>query len=251
MSHLLSPLLGLVPAAFVAGFIDAIAGGGGLITVPALLLAGLPTPIVLGTNKGQSVFGAVASFATYYRQGGIDRRSALPAFVLGFVGAVGGAFLVLGVDTSFLRPFVATLLPIAAIATATIRPKEHGVARLPSVYRLVVALALGFYDGFFGPGTGTFLIILYALLFAEPLRSASANAKVVNLGSNLAAVLVFSMRGSVRWDLALPMALANTMGASLGARLAWKKGTPLIRSIVILVAFGVAAKLVYESLTAR
>ncbi len=251
MSLYLSPLVGLVPAAFLAGFIDAIAGGGGLITVPALLLSGLPAPIALGTNKGQSVFGAVSSFVTYLRQGGIDRKLAGPGFILGFLGSIVGALTVLALDPALLRPFVAVLLPVAATAVAIVRPKESGKALLPPIFRLLVALALGFYDGFFGPGTGTFLILLYVVLFAESMRSASANAKVVNLASNMAAVMIFTFRGSVRWDIAFPMALANALGAALGARLAWKRGTPFIRAIVVLVAFGVAIKVVVDAWRAR
>jgi uncharacterized membrane protein YfcA len=241
-------MLGLLAAAaFSAGLVDAIAGGGGLISLPALLAAGLPPQLALGTNKGQAVFGATASAASFWRRGAIDRERALPGFAAGFVGAWLGARGVLAVPLGPLRVVMMALLLAAALLVlgrrdlAPRRPRfGPGGARAPLI---AIALALGAYDGFFGPGTGSLLVIAFATVFGDPLTRASGNAKVVNLASNLAAVITFARHGSVIWAVALPMAAANALGATTGAHLAVRKGDRLVRGVVLAVVLAVVAKL--------
>jgi uncharacterized membrane protein YfcA len=237
----------LAITAFVAGAVDAIAGGGGLITLPALLTAGLPPHLALGTNKGQSVWGSAAALITFWRAGQVDRKQAQLAFPLGLVGAAIGAALVSGIDKDALRPIVIVML-VAAAALLVIK-KPPGTGELSRHYLSIaaaLALAIGFYDGFFGPGTGTFLIVGFVALCGRTMTSATADAKVVNFASNLAAVGVFLYEDSIVWSVALPMAGGQLLGGFLGGRLAIKGGTKLIRIAVLAVSGALVAKLVVD-----
>ncbi len=245
----LSPLAvaGLLLAAFVAGFFDAIAGGGGLITVPALLATPLPVHVVFGTNKGQAVWGSGAALVSFWRAGLVERDRALPGFVAGFLGSLVGAELLLRMSSEALRPVVMVLLVTVALFM-TFRPPLNPTQRVftPSVRWAIsvgLALVIGAYDGFFGPGTGTFLIIGQVLLLGVSMKAGSANAKVVNFASNLAAFGLFAWKGQVAWAVALPMAVAQFVGANLGVRAAIKGGDRLIRWVVLAVCLGLVAKL--------
>jgi uncharacterized membrane protein YfcA len=235
-------------AAFAGGLVDAIAGGGGLVSLPALLAAGLPPSVALGTNKGQAVFGAMTSAASFWRRGQVDRERAPLGFGGGLVGAYLGARGVLAVPTGPLRAVVIALLVFAALllalrgdVTPRARVSSPGGAR---VALLAIAFLIGAYDGFFGPGTGSMLVIAFATVFGDRLVRASANAKIVNLASNVAAVLVFASRGTVLWRVSLPMAAGNALGAAVGAHLAVKNGDRLVRAVVLVVVLAVVVKLV-------
>ncbi len=241
----------LTLVALVAGVIDAIAGGGGLLTVPAILWAGLPPHLALGTNKGQSVFGSFAALARFTRGGLVDGRRARITFPLGLAGSLGGAALVLVTPPSALRPIVVALLAFAAVFVGLRRgppPRLEDAAppRSAAAIAGAIALAVGAYDGFFGPGTGTFLIVAFVALLGDGLSRASASAKVVNFASNLAAVALFASRGVVLWRIALPMAAAQLGGGWVGAHLAIRRGDALIRRVVVAVALVLAAKLAWD-----
>ena len=235
-------------AAALAGLVDAVAGGGGLLTVPALLAAGLPPDLALGTNKGQSVFGSAAALLRYGRAGLVDRRMARITFPAGLAGSLGGAALVLLVPPSALRPVVLVLLVVVAVALA-LRPAAPAprVGPRPGTGRPIaaaaIALAIGAYDGFFGPGTGTFLIFAFVAFLGLRLQEASADAKVVNFASNLAAVLLFASRGVVIWAVALPMAAGQFAGGLLGAQIAVRGGDRVVRWAVLAVVAALALKL--------
>lgn len=242
----------LTVTAFLAGTVDAIAGGGGLITLPALLTAGLPAHVALGTNKGQSVWGSGAALVAFWRAGKVDRARAAFTFPLGLLGSFIGAQLVLLVDKDALRPIVIAML-IAAAALLVIRKPTRDVADEDPARRrrylalaAILALAIGAYDGFFGPGTGTFLIVGFVALCGTSMTGATADAKVVNFASNLAAVLAFASQGSLRWEIALPMAVGQLCGGLLGARLAIRGGARLIRMMVLVVSGALVLKLVYD-----
>jgi uncharacterized membrane protein YfcA len=242
----------LCAAAFVGGLVDAIAGGGGLVTVPALLAAGLPTPLVLGTNKGQAVFGAVSSAASFWGRGALDRGRAALGFAAGFAGSWLGARAVLAVPPRPLRVVVMVLL-LVAVSIVLLRRKvqPHPRQLTPAQARaalLGIALVLGAYDGFFGPGTGSMLVIAFATVFGDTLTRASGNAKIVNLASNLAAFILFASRGTVLWHLALPMAAANAAGAATGAHLAVRNGDRLVGAVVVAVVLAVVVKLAVDLL---
>lgn len=245
-------LAALVAAAFTAGFIDAIAGGGGLVTVPALLAVGLPPHLALGTNKGQAVWGSGAAMVRFLRAGLVDRAAAPRSFAVGFVGSSLGALLVLVVAPDVLRPLVLVLLVAVAVFLTVrppIRPPDRPRPPRPAV-ALGLSLGLGAYDGFFGPGTGTFLIIGGVLFLDYSLTRASAEAKVVNFASNLAAFLLFASRDLVIWHTALPMAAAQFAGAWSGSHVAVRGGDRLVRWVVLLVVVALSVKVGWDLLEA-
>ena len=240
----------LVGAAFLAGLIDAIAGGGGLVALPALLAAGLPPHVALGTNKGQAVFGAVSSAISFWRRGMVDRDRAAVGFLAGFAGSALGAWGVLAVPLRPLRVVVIALLLIAAavvLARRNVEARPRALGAGARIAALVgIALVLGAYDGFFGPGTGSMLVVAFAIVFGDALTRASGNAKIVNLASNVAAMLLFARHGVVVWSIALPMAAANALGATTGAHLAVRNGDRLVRSVVLVVVAAIVVKLAVD-----
>jgi uncharacterized membrane protein YfcA len=254
----------LAGVSFVAGIIDAIAGGGGLLTVPALLAAGLPPHLALGTNKGQSVFGSGSAMVNFWRSGLIDGPRARIGFPLGLLGALCGAALVLAIPAARLKPIVLVLLVGAALFIGLRRtprraptpggPSNDGatVVTAPNretarpVVAGLIAFAIGAYDGFFGPGTGTFLIVAFVALLGDGMARASASAKVVNFASNLAALVLFAWRGLVAWPVALPMAVGQLCGGWLGAHLAVRRGDALVRRVAVLSALALAVKLALD-----
>ncbi|MBL8914223.1 MAG: TSUP family transporter [Archangium sp.] len=250
LSPLTIAILTLV--ALVAGLIDAIAGGGGLLTVPALLSTNIDTAYVLGTNKGNAVFGSGSALARFWHAKLIDRTRAPALFALGFFGAIGGASLATIIDPKILRPVALVLLVAAGITVAFVRPRPvEGATPSPgaSTKMLILALVIGTYDGFFGPGTGTFLIIGFVMLLRFSMQEASANAKVVNFASNLGALVVFAFRGLVIWKVSIPMAVGQLIGGIIGAQLAVKRGDHLVKRVVLVVVIGLVARLTYQLVT--
>ena len=191
----------------------------------------------------------MASFGAFWAKDGIDKKRAPLGFACGFVGSLCGARALLAVRPEPLRPLILILLVLAAILVGARRgaPSAKVVAH-PRVALAAIALALGAYDGFFGPGTGSMLIVAFAMFLGDTLTRASGNAKVVNLASNLAAILLFASRGNVLWSVALPMAAANTAGAFVGARLAIKNGDRFVRAVVLLVVFALVLKITVDLL---
>ena len=241
----------LAVTALFAGTVDAIAGGGGLITLPALLAAGLPPHLALGTNKGQSWCGSGSALIAFWRAGRVDTRLAQLAFPVGLIGSALGAQLVILVDRDVLRPLVIALLIGAAVLLVVKKPERE--QDLPMTRRmlglaLVLAFAIAVYDGFFGPGTGTFLIVGFVAVAGMSLMRATADAKVVNFASNIAALVAFSLDGDVVWKAALPMAAGQLVGGALGARLALRGGAKLIRAMVLVTSGALVAKLLYDLL---
>ncbi len=256
----------LCAVAFAAGLMDAIAGGGGLLTVPALMLAIPDARLALGTNKGQAVFGSAASLASFARAGRIERSRALPSFIAASAGAVIGVELVLALRPQVIRPVVLVLLfgvallfafrwrkrPPAAAPGEPNAPRGWAIARAhPIVAAVGVGLLMGAYDGFFGPGTGTFLIALGVAVFGDDLTHATANAKVCNFASNLTSFALFAAAGRIDLRLALPMAGAQAVGGWLGARAALRGGERLVRGGVLLVTTALIARLAWQIATGQ
>jgi len=234
-------------AALGAGTVDAIAGGGGLITVPALLTAGLPPVQALGTNKGQSVWGSGAALVAFWRADRVDRKQASYTFGLGFLGSLGGATLVNAIDKNALKPIVIAMLIGAAVLLVIRKPSRDQDAGHAKWYvAALLALVIGAYDGFFGPGTGTFLIVGFVTLCGRSLVHASADAKVVNFASNLAAVCIFTIHDAIVWRVAIPMAFAQLLGGVIGAHLAMKGGERVVRGVVLCVSGALILKLVLD-----
>lgn len=242
-------IVGLFFVALVAGLVDAIAGGGGLLTVPALLATGMPTPMVFGTNKGSAVFGSGAALLRFWRAKLIDEKRARVLFPLGVLGSCAGVLALTALDPKVLKPLVLILLVVAGFIVAFVRPPavQGGVpSKRAGLKAALLALAIGAYDGFFGPGTGTFLIIGFVMLLHLSLQEASANAKVVNFASNLAAMAYLAAKGLVIWKVSIPMAAGQFIGGTIGAHLAVKGGDTLVRRVVLVVVLALVTKLGYE-----
>ena len=243
----------LCAAALLGGTVDAIGGGGGLFTVPVLLAVGLPPHLALGTNKGQSTFGSFAATLRYRHAGLIEGRTALISFPLAVLGSISGAALALYLKPGVLRPIVMLLLIVAAllIASGRIRPREGAapMGKTAGLWIAAIAVVLGAYDGFFGPGAGTFIIAAYVMLLHLPLARATAEAKVLNFASNFTAMLIFANRGAVLWSVAVPMAAAQLLGGFLGAHLVVRGGDRFIRGAVLVVAVAVVAWIVKDVVT--
>jgi len=239
----------LLAASFFAGFIDSIAGGGGLIQLPALLI-GLPkseTAEVLGTNKLSAVFGTTTAAALYRKQTKPDPKILIAMGVPAFLGSAGGAVLASQIPTSSMRPMVLVLLIIVAVYT-WFKPdlgKFEDLRHLPKRRVQIAAFAggvIGFYDGIFGPGTGSFLMLILVASLGYAFITASAIAKVVNVATNVGAIMVFGINGAVLWQIGIILGIANISGAVIGARLAIKGGSTLVRKVFLLVTVALIVK---------
>ena len=220
---------------FIAAFIDSVVGGGGLISVPTLMWAGLPMLNVLGTNKFASTMGACAGFLTYLRSGKIDKKIMRVMFPLAFIGSIFGVLVVRQVPSDFLRPLVVVMLILIAIYS--VAKKNWNSDKISGSHKnyllgVILIFVLGFYDGFFGPGTGSFMLFLY-LIMGYGFLGAAANARAANFASNLAAVIIFTAFGLVNFSYALPMGCGMILGAFCGAKMAISKGAAYVRPLFI------------------
>lgn len=244
-------LLLLALAAFVAGFVDSIAGGGGIITVPALLLSGLPPHLALGTNKLQASFGSLSAALSYRSNGLVSFRAMLPGIVTTALGAVAGTVLVSVVAPGILKTLIPVVLGLVALVLL-LRPRDlrPGPAKIDPAYLIPGAgLILGMYDGFIGPGAGTFWALTLVLLGGMELTAASARTKVANCTSNLVSLAVFAIAGSVMLLPGLVMGLCQALGASLGTRLAVRKGSVLIRVMLTITTVAMMVWVVVSALS--
>jgi uncharacterized protein len=240
----------LFTTGLAAGFVDAIAGGGGLIALPVLLHCGLDPQTALGTNKLQAAFGSGSATWHYARAGWVNGAECRRGALLTFVGAILGAWTVQHLDPAFLKRFIpALLLAVAgylffkpALGEAEARP------RLPrGAFDALFGLGLGFYDGFFGPGVGTFWAVAFVLGLGFNLTKATAHTKAMNFASNAASLVLFLAAGQVRIVAGLVMGAGQWFGARLGARLVVKRGTRLIRPVFLTVVVALTLKLLYDA----
>jgi hypothetical protein len=243
-------------AALLAGFIDAVVGGGGLITVPALMIglpAGTPLPTLLGTNKVVAVTGTTMAAGKFLRSGTLSWREMVGPVVASALGASGGVWLTYRVHGDFLRPVMLGLL-VAMLAFTLLKPDlgdlhapRYGLSHQRGLAALIAAM-LGFYDGFFGPGTGSVLIFLFVAVLGFDFLRASALAKSVNWASNLTAMGLFVWQGSWIPSVALSMAVANGVGGYLGAHVALSKGSRWVRGVFITVVGALILRLGWQVL---
>lgn len=249
----------LLLAAFAAGWVDAVSGGGGLLQLPALLLAlpGEPPATALGTNKMSSVMGTSASALTYLRRVRLDPRIVLPMAAAAFGGALVGSSLAARVPAAAFRPVILVLLVVAWLWTL-LRPavgtrdslRWEG-RPLHRVVAVVGGAVIGAYDGLLGPGTGAFLVVLLVNGLGYSFLSASATAKIVNVGTNVASLIVFGLTGSVIWLLGIIMGVANLGGGILGARMAVRRGSGFVRAVLLVVVAVLILRLGWETLVVR
>ena len=247
----------VLPAVFLAGLVDSIAGGGGLLSVPAYMAAGLPPHFVLGNNKFSSSFGTLFATLRYHRHGLIDVGVALLSAFFALGGSFLGTSAVLLLSSAFLRWLLVVLVPLVAVFTLANRSlgREDRSTDLPRRRKFLVAapaaLLLGFYDGFFGPGMGMFLILFFTLALKYDLVTANANTKVVNLASNVAAVATFVAHGKVIYAIGIPAAVAGIAGNLVGSRMVIRRGGRVIRPVFLFTLLLLFAKVLYDLLAKR
>ncbi|MFE7565985.1 sulfite exporter TauE/SafE family protein [Streptomyces sp. NPDC057539] len=250
----LTMLVVLCLAAAAAGWIDAVVGGGGLLLLPAMLLGlpHVPAAHILGTNKAVAIVGTTGAAATYLRKAPVDVRTAVRIGLVALAGSMGGAFFAAGISSEVLRPVIMVVL-LGVAAFVLLRPSFGGtpadgpVTRARTVTAIVlVGGGIGFYDGLFGPGTGTFLVIALTAVLHLDLVTASANAKIVNVCTNGGALAMFAYQGTVLWRLAAVMAVFNLAGGMIGARMALRKGSEFVRGVLLVVVFSLVAKLAFD-----
>jgi uncharacterized membrane protein YfcA len=240
-------------ASLSAGFFDAIVGGGGLIQIPALLLLfpQLEPATVLGTNKWIAISGTTVAAWQYARAGHVHWKTLRIPILAAFVGSMMGARLAVYLSASVMRPLVVVLL--VAVWVYTWRRKELGMVKRNPAFahhtELVltgIALVVGIYDGFFGPGTGSFMMFGMTTLLGMDFLRATAHTKVLNATTNLAALVTFAWQGHVQWLLAIPFLLANVLGGWMGSRLAMRRGSPFIRKFFLWAVAAILARLVWD-----
>ncbi|WP_406860792.1 TSUP family transporter [Streptomyces sp. HUAS MG47] len=252
----LTTLLLLCAAALVAGWIDAVVGGGGLVMLPALLL-GLPNlhhTYALGTNKALAIVGTSGAAVTYVRKAPVSVGTAVKVGLAALGGSTAGAFFAAGIDEAVLRPLIMVVL-VGVAAFVMFKPsfgtqaadkrRELTRARVVTAI-LLVGGGIGFYDGMFGPGTGTFLVLGLTAVLHLDLVTASATAKIVNVCTNAGALVMFAYQGTVLWQLAAILAVFNLAGAMIGARMALSKGAEFVRGVLLFVVFSLVAKLAFD-----
>ena len=248
----LTTFLIVCPLVFLAGFVDSIAGGGGLISLPAYLAGGLPMHFAIAANKLSSTMGAIIASYRYYRSRFVDIVLCIPSIAAALAGSAIGASFTFLVDEKYLPRLLLIMLPIAAFYVFKTKRFDDNPPPLPrgraDALSAVISFFIGAYDGFFGPGTGTFLILAYTGLVRLDPRTASGNAKMINLSSNAASLAVFLLHGCVLVPLGLCAGLFSIAGSYLGAGLAVKKGAKVIRVCVLAVLALLFAKVAWDVL---
>lgn len=246
----ISILLLLFSVALIGGFIDSIAGGGGSITLPTLLFAGASPLEALATNKLQSSFGSFSATRHFYKKGYFSLKQCLPYAILVFVFSAFGTLSVQFINTDFLSKFLPFLIMVFGFYFL-FSPKiteEQRAARFHKGFFLVSLAGIGFYDGFFGPGTGSFLILALVALAGFGLTQSLAQAKLYNFSTNLASLIFFALGGNMLWGIGFIMAIGQIIGANLGSRAAIKYGIKLIKPLIVVISFTMALKLFYDQL---
>lgn len=242
-------LILLCAAGFIAAFVDSIAGGGGLISVPAYILAGFPPHFALGTNKFSATCGSLFSSFTFFKHGKIMIKFVKFIVPCTFIGAIVGTKSVLSMNQEFLYPLVSVL--ILAVGLYTIFKKDIGLinsfelkTNKQIIVGMIIGFIMGFYDGFFGPGTGSFLIFLFIRFFKMDFINAAGNAKILNFVSNITSLTVFALSRKILWLYGIPIGISMVFGAIFGTKVAIMKGSSFIKPIFVIMSFAVFIKLV-------
>lgn len=241
-------LIVLCFAGFIAAFVDSIAGGGGLISLPAFLLVGVPPHVALGTNKFSSTCASFTSSIKFARSGKVNLEILKYLIPCSLVGAVIGVRTILNIDTKYLYTMVLVLILAVSIysffaKSVGIEDNYKGTNRKNIIYGCILATVIGFYDGFFGPGTGSFLIFGIIGIYDFDFVKAGGNAKILNFISNITALVMFAISGKVDYKFGIPVAIFMILGARFGTVFALKKGAKIIKPIFIVMSFGVAVKM--------
>lgn len=240
----------LFAVSIFAGFVDSIAGGGGLITIPAMLIMGITPLEALGTNKLQSQFGSASATIAYARRGHVDLKQQYPMAIMSMLGGMLGAIAAAFVPADVLR----TIMPFLLIAIAiyfALKPQLSDIDShrriTPFLFGLTAVPLIGFYDGVFGPGAGSFYMLAFVVLAGFGMLKATAHTKLLNLGSNFGGFVIFALNGAILWKLGLAMGLGQFIGAQLGSRLAMRNGVRIIRPLLVISCLAMAARLLMDT----
>lgn len=247
----ISIIIFLFLACFAAAAVDSIAGGGGLISLPSYILCGIPSHIALGTNKFSSTSGAIVSGFQYFKNGKVNFKLLKYLIPFSFIGSMLGVYTVLKINENLIRIIVLILILFVGIYSLFSRKlgmedNFKGITRKNIFLGILLAFCLGFYDGFFGPGTGSFLIFGMIKIYGYNYINASGNSKILNLTSNVSALIIFALHSQIYFYLGLITASAMILGANLGTKIALNKGSKLIKPIFICMSLGVAVKMIYS-----
>nr|WP_216675764.1 TSUP family transporter [Brevibacillus sp. HB1.3] len=247
----LSTIVLLAVFGFVAAFIDSTVGGGGLISLPALLGLGMPPYLALGTNKLAGTISSATSSYTFIKNGKFDKKLMLILFPVSLIGAYFGAKTVLFVPQEFLKTLVVIMMALIFVYTLFNKrfgqdSNYKGLTKFTLGIGIPFTFLIGFYDGFFGPGTGSFFVFLMVLLFGYDFVIAAGNGRILNLASNISALFVFTLEGKVVFMTGLIMGIAMLLGANLGAKMAIKTGVRYVRPLFLVVSITLIVKMVYE-----
>ncbi|WP_244834051.1 TSUP family transporter [Clostridium sp. BJN0001] len=240
------------PLVFIGGVIDAAAGGGGLITLPAYVFSGMPLHIAYGTNKFANCIGSSIASLKFLKSGKIKIKSALISATGGLIGSWFGAKLVIILDEKYLKYCLMVILPVVALFLlfnrnfGKVSSDKKISSKKVNILSFIIGFFIGGYDGFFGPGTGTFLVIAYTALLNFNIVTASGNAKITNFASNFAALVVYIYHGKVLFYIGIPAAICSILGNYVGAHLAIKKGVKFIKPVILLVVFLLLFKIILE-----
>ena len=253
-----STIVFLCIAAFAAGFVDAIVGGGGLIQTPAglILLPNLPVATVIGSLKIPAFSGTFFAARQYLKKVDMNWKLLGTMMALAFTLSFTGSFVLSKVHNDFMKPVLLVVLCGVAIYTYSKKnfgqhtDKDHSMQK-QFTYAILIAVAIGFYDGFIGPGAGSFLVMAFITLLGFDFLHASANAKMVNLATNMGSIVFFLIKGSIIWSIAIPMALCNALGGAIGAKLAISKGNQFIRIFFLMVVVGTLIRFGYDVFVKR
>lgn len=239
----------LFTIATIAGFIDAIAGGGGLLTIPALLSAGIPPTMALGTNKLQACGGSFSASLYFVRQKAVNLRQISLLILLTFIGAACGTIFVQMIDVDSLKmllPFLVLIIGIYFLFSPTVGNEDRKQRISFPLFAFSAAAGIGFYDGMFGPATGSFFTLAFILLLGFNLPKAVAHAKVLNFTSNFASLIFFMLGGAILWKIGFIMMIGQFIGGTLGARMVVTKGKKLVRPMLVTMSFLMVIKMLYE-----
>ena len=239
----------LFVAAFIAGFIDAIAGGGGLITIPALLSVGIPPAMALGTNKLQACGGSFSASLYFIRRKAVNLREIWLLILLTFIGASLGTIFVQLIDVNALKaalPFFVLVIGIYFLFSPSLGEEDRKQHISYPLFAFTAAAGIGFYDGMFGPATGSFLTLAFVLLLGFNLSKGVAHAKVLNFTSNFASLIFFMLGGAILWKVGFVMMIGQFIGGNLGARMVVTKGKQIIRPLIVSISFIMVAKMLWD-----
>ena len=249
----LTTLLFLCGAGFLAAAVDSIAGGGGMISLPAIIAAGVPPHLALGTNKFASTWGSITSTIKFARSDKINFNLVKYQIGCTIIGSAIGVKTVLSIDERFLHVLIVALIFAVAIYTTLKKDfgqenRFNGLTNKNVLLGMGFALILGFYDGFFGPGTGTFLVFSFISVFGFDFTVAAGNSKILNFVSNIVSLILFALSGKIVYLAGIPMAISMVLGAWVGTHIAIKNGAKVIKPIFIAIALFLTVKLIYQTL---